>query len=103
DVSMLGVMSSLVACEPFDLLESCGVPQRTGQTVPRLSPFGVYPTADGYVAICAPTDAFAASLFNAMERPELKRDENFRTRDARVRNVTEVDRIISEFTRTRKT
>jgi crotonobetainyl-CoA:carnitine CoA-transferase CaiB-like acyl-CoA transferase len=103
DVSMLGVMSSLVACEPFDLLESCGVPQRTGETVPRLAPFGVYATADGYVAICAPTDAFAASLFNAMGRPELNRDENFRTRDARVRNVTVVDRILSEFTRPRRT
>jgi len=103
DVSMLGVMSSLVACEPFDLLESCGVPQRTGQTVPRLAPFGVYETADGYVAICAPTEAFAAALFLATGRPELSRDENFRTRDARVRNVTEVDRVLSEFTRVRKT
>ncbi len=98
DVSMLGVMTSMVACEPFDLLESCGVPQRTGQTVPRLAPFGVYATADGHVAICAPTEAFATSLFRAIGRPELCDDERFRTRDARVRNVTEVDRIVGEFT-----
>jgi CoA:oxalate CoA-transferase len=98
DVSMLGVMTSLVASEPFDLLERCGVPQRTGQTVPRLAPFGVYQTADGYAAICAPTEAFAAALFNAIGRPELNRDERYRTRDARVRNVQEVDRIITEFT-----
>ena len=103
DVSMLGVMSSMVACEPFDLLESCGVAQRTGQTVPRLAPFGVYPTADGYVAICAPTEAFATALFSAIGRPELCSDENFRTRDARVRNVTNVDRILGEFTRAHKT
>jgi crotonobetainyl-CoA:carnitine CoA-transferase CaiB-like acyl-CoA transferase len=98
DVSMLGVMTSLVACEPFDLLERCGVPQRTGQTVPRLAPFGVYPAVDGYVAICAPTDAFAESLFRAIGRPELGADERFRTRDARVRHVAEVDRIVGEFT-----
>jgi crotonobetainyl-CoA:carnitine CoA-transferase CaiB-like acyl-CoA transferase len=103
DVSMLGVMSSLVACEPFDLLESCGVPQRTGQTVPRLAPFGVYPTVDSYVAICAPTEALATALFHAIGKPDSSLDERFRTRDARVRNVTEVDRMISEFTRTRKT
>lgn len=103
DVSMLGVMTSLVACEPFDLLERCGVPQRTGQTVPRLAPFGVYATADGYVSICAPTDAFAASLFVAIGRPELNTDNAFRTRDARVRNVSEVDRIVTEFTRARPT
>jgi CoA:oxalate CoA-transferase len=103
DVSMLGVMTSLVACEPFDLLERCGVPQRTGQTVPRLAPFGVYPTADGYVAICAPTDTFAAALFSAIGRPELNTDEAFRTRDARVRNVGEVDRVVTDFTRMRPT
>ncbi len=103
DVSMLGVMTSLVACEPFDLLEQCGVPQRTGQTVPRLAPFGVYPTADGYVAICAPTDTFAAAFFCAIGREELNQDEAFRTRDARVRNVTEVDRTVTEFTRVRPT
>ena len=31
DVSMLGVLTSLVASEPFDLLEACGLPQRTGR------------------------------------------------------------------------
>lgn len=103
DVSMLGVMTSMVACEPFDLLERCGVPQRTGQTVPRLAPFGVYPTANGYAAICAPTEAFATSLFGAIGRPEMGEDERFRTRDARVRNVAEVDRIVTEFTSVRQT
>jgi crotonobetainyl-CoA:carnitine CoA-transferase CaiB-like acyl-CoA transferase len=100
---MLGVMTSLVACEPFDLLERCGVPQRTGQTVPRLAPFGVYPTADGYVSICAPTDAFAAALFDAIGHADLNEDAEYRTRDARVRNVTDVDRILAEFTLARPT
>ena len=103
DVSMLGVMTSLVACEPFDLLERCGMPQRTGQTVPRLAPFGVYETADGYVAICAPTEAFATALFIAIGRPELSTDERFRTRDARVGHVTEVDCVLTDFTRSRRT
>jgi crotonobetainyl-CoA:carnitine CoA-transferase CaiB-like acyl-CoA transferase len=98
---MLGVMTSMVAAEPFDLLERCGVPQRTGLTVPRLAPFGVYPAADGYVAICAPTEAFAQLLFHAIDRPELCEDERFRTRDARVRHVVEVDSILGDFTRTR--
>ncbi len=99
DVSMLGVMTSMVACEPFDLLERCGVPQRTGQTVPRLAPFGIYPTSDGYVAICAPTESFAAGLFTAMERSDLGADPRFQTRDDRVKNVEELNQIISAFTR----
>ena len=99
DISMLGVMTSLVACEPFDLLERCGVPQRTGQTVPRLAPFGIYPALDGFVAICAPTEAFAAALFRAMGRSELSQDVRFRTRDDRVQHVAELDSIVESFTR----
>ncbi len=99
DVSMLGVLTMLVASEPFDVLERCGVPARTGQTAPRLAPFGIYPARDGYLAICAFTEAFAKNLFVAIGRPELTTDARFANRDARVTNVAEVDRIVEEFTR----
>jgi CoA:oxalate CoA-transferase len=99
DVSMLGVMTSLVASEPFDLLEKCGVPARTGETIPRLAPFGVYPAADGWIAICAHMDAFAHALYRAMGRPELAADPRFATRGARAANVRQVDDAIAQFTR----
>jgi crotonobetainyl-CoA:carnitine CoA-transferase CaiB-like acyl-CoA transferase len=98
DVSMLGVMTMLVSGEPFDLLERCGVPQRTGLTVPRLAPFGMYRTKDGYVSICAPTEAFAHALFPAIGRPELATDPRFAKRDDRVVNVAELDAIVEGFT-----
>jgi len=98
DVSMLGALTMMVAVETFDLLERCGIPQRTGLTVPRLAPFGLYRTRDGYVSICAPQEAFARSLFEAVGRADLIDDPRFRTRDARVENVDELDRIIGEFT-----
>jgi crotonobetainyl-CoA:carnitine CoA-transferase CaiB-like acyl-CoA transferase len=103
DVSMLGVLTSLVAAEPFDLLESCGVPQRTGRMVPRLTPFGVYESADGYLAICAPTDQFARGVFRAIGRPELEQDSRFATRDARVANKDAMNLCIETFTRSRAT
>ena len=99
DVSMLGALTAMVAAEPFDILERCGVQQRTGQTVPRLAPFGVYPTSDGYIAICAPTEVFARSLFSVMGRPELEHDARFTTRDRRVVNVQALDAMVAEFTR----
>lgn len=98
DVSMLGALTMMVAVETFDLLERCGIPQRTGLTVPRLAPFGLYRTKDGYVSICAPQETFARSLFEAMGRADLMDDPRFRTRDARVENVRELDAIIGEFT-----
>jgi crotonobetainyl-CoA:carnitine CoA-transferase CaiB-like acyl-CoA transferase len=100
DVSMLGVLTSLVAAEPFDLLEACGLPQRTGRVVPRLTPFGVYESADGHVAICAPTEQFARGVFAAIGHPEFERDPRFATRDARVAHVDEMNAYIETFTRT---
>lgn len=99
DVSMLGVLSSLVAAEPFDLLEACGIPQRTGRTVPRLAPFGVFEAADGYVAICAPTEHLARGVFAAMGRAELAADPRFATRDSRVQNVEAMHECVEQFTR----
>jgi crotonobetainyl-CoA:carnitine CoA-transferase CaiB-like acyl-CoA transferase len=99
DVSMLGVLSSLVAAEPFDLLEACGIPQRTGRTVPRLAPFGVFEAADGYVAICAPTEHLARGVFAAMGRADLAGDPRFATRDARVQNVAAMHDCVEQFTR----
>jgi crotonobetainyl-CoA:carnitine CoA-transferase CaiB-like acyl-CoA transferase len=101
DVSMLGAMTMMVSGEPFDLLERCGVPQRTGLTVPRLAPFGMYRTSDGYVSVCAPTEAFAHSLFEAIGRPDLANDPRFAKRDNRVVNVSELDAVIEDFTRSK--
>jgi CoA:oxalate CoA-transferase len=99
DISMLGVLTSMVAGEAFDVLERCGIPIRTGQTMPRLAPFGVYQCKNGYVAICAPSEPFARGIFKAMGREDLGNDERFRTRDQRVKNVGELDTIIKNWTR----
>ncbi len=99
DVSMLGALSSMVAAEPFDLLEACGIPQRTGRMVPRLAPFGIFQSADGWVAICAPTEHFARGVFAAMNRPDLAADARFATRDARVENVEALNACLETFTR----
>ncbi len=77
DVSMLGALTMMVAVETFGLLERCGIPQRTGLTVPRLAPFGLYRTKDGYISICAFTETFARSLFEAIGRADLIDDPRF--------------------------
>lgn len=98
DISMLGVLTSMVACEPFDILERCGVSQRTGTTVPRLAPFGMFPSKDGFVSIAAPTEVFARNLFKVIGKPELAEDERFHSRDSRVRHEKELNGIIEAFT-----
>jgi crotonobetainyl-CoA:carnitine CoA-transferase CaiB-like acyl-CoA transferase len=99
DVSMLGALTSLVSAEPFDILEVCGLPQRTGRMVPRLTPFGVYESQDGYIALCAPTEQFARGVFAAIGRPDLATDPRFATRDARVANMEALNECLEAFTR----
>jgi CoA:oxalate CoA-transferase len=100
DISMLGALTALVASEAYEAMERCGAPIRTGQTVQRLAPFGVYRASDGYVAICAYTDRMAHSLFSAMGQPDLATSPHFQTRDARVAHSAEVDATIEQWTRT---
>jgi crotonobetainyl-CoA:carnitine CoA-transferase CaiB-like acyl-CoA transferase len=99
DVSMLGSITALMAGEAFDALEQLGVPLRTGETVPRLAPFGLYATADGYVSICAPTDGFAGGVFRAMRSPELASDPRFSSRAQRVKNSAALDIAVETWTR----
>lgn len=103
DVSMLGSLTSLVACEPFDALEKVGFPLRTGSLVPRLAPFGTFETADGWFALCAPTDAFASGVLRAMDREDLVADERFDTRDGRVAHADELHALIAEWATSRPT
>lgn len=97
DVSMLGALTSLVACEPFDAFERIGMPMRTGDHVPRLAPFGTFATADGWFALCAPTDAFARGVMEAMDLPHLADDPRFSVRDTRVANADELHGIIADW------
>jgi crotonobetainyl-CoA:carnitine CoA-transferase CaiB-like acyl-CoA transferase len=97
DVSMLGALTSLVACEPFDAFETIGMPLRTGSYVPRLAPFGVFVTKDGWFALCGPTDAFSSGVMKALGVPEMAEDERFSRRDNRVHNADELHAMIASW------
>ncbi|WP_280434869.1 CaiB/BaiF CoA transferase family protein [Nocardia carnea] len=97
DVSMLGALTSLVAAEPFDAFEMIGLPTRTGDMVPRLAPFGVFPAADGHFAICGPTDAFAHGVLKAIGRADLISDPRFAKRDGRVHHADELHAMIAHW------
>jgi crotonobetainyl-CoA:carnitine CoA-transferase CaiB-like acyl-CoA transferase len=100
EISLLDCLASLVSVEHFEVYERAGIETRTGNAHARLTPFGVYPAADGYVAIAAHTDNWVAGLFAAMGRPELAQDERFLTRGSRVRNVEVITPMIEAWTRT---
>lgn len=100
DVSMLGALTSFVAIENWSAMAAAGMVARTGLTVQRLSPFGVFECADGYIALVAVHEPLARGLFRAMGRPELADDPRFAGRDARVANAHELEATINAWSRT---
>jgi len=99
DVSMLGALTSFVAIENWSALAAAGMPSRTGLTVQRLSPFGVFECADGYVAIVAVHEKLERGLLRAMGRPELGEDPRYSSRDARVANAQSLEAEITAWSR----
>ena len=72
--------------------------ERTGTTLPNVSPSNVYPTADGeMVLIAANQDTVFRRLTEAMERPELANDERYATHGARGKHMEELDTTIAEW------
>lgn len=97
DVSMLGTLTSLVATEDWTAMEQLGLALRTGPTLPRLAPFGIYRCADGWAAIVAPQDKLVSDLFTVMGREDLLTDPRFAGRDARVRHEEELSQQIEQW------
>jgi crotonobetainyl-CoA:carnitine CoA-transferase CaiB-like acyl-CoA transferase len=98
---MLGALTSFVAIENWSALAAAGMPSRTGLTVQRLSPFGVFECADGYVAIVAVHEKLARGLFRAMGRADLSDDPRYASRDARVANAETLEAEITAWSMTR--
>jgi formyl-CoA transferase len=75
--------------------------ERTGTTLPNVSPSNVYPTADGeMVLIAANQDTVFRRLAGVMKQPELAEDERFATHSARGKYMEELDATIAEWSST---
>lgn len=76
------------------------VPPRTGNRHGGLaeSPYNVYPTSDGHIAIICVGETHWLSLLEAMGRGDLRDDPRFRDLRSRVEHMDEVDELVSAFT-----
>ena len=75
--------------------------ERSGTTLPNVSPSNVYPTADGeMILIAANQDAVYGRLTETMGRPDLLDDPRFSGHAQRGHNMEVLDGIIAEWTST---
>lgn len=77
--------------------------ERTGTTLPNVSPSNVYPTADGeMVLVAANQDTVFRRLADVMGRPGLATDERYVTHGARGQHMEELDGLIASWSTTLK-
>lgn len=98
DTSMLGSLTTLLANDHYPELEDMGFQTRTGTTVPRIAPLGIYPTSDGYVALCPVGDVRFKAFCQCMDMPELAEDERFAQRYHRAINAQALKDIVTGWT-----
>jgi crotonobetainyl-CoA:carnitine CoA-transferase CaiB-like acyl-CoA transferase len=74
---------------------------RAGNSDSEFAPHGIYPSSgeDRWVAIVCKTDDHFIALCDLMKRPELARDERFRSAADRRQHAPALDEIISNWTR----
>ena len=102
DISMLGTLTALLAVEDWQATEQFGNRTRTGNSVERASPFGVFTCKDGYVAIGAGgQDHFTHALFRIIGRPEMAADPRYATISARAQRDAELTELINTWCETR--
>ena len=79
------------------------VPPRTGNRHGGLtiSPYNVYATSDGHLAINTVTEDHWLGVLDAIGRPELKTDPRYRSNPERVKRMDEVDGLVEAWTRTK--
>jgi len=96
--AVLNMMESLIT--EFD--KAGYIRERTGAILPNVAPSNVYPTRDGsMVLIAANQDAVFARLAQAMGQPDLSSRPEYSTHVARGARQSELDRLISAWTRTK--
>jgi crotonobetainyl-CoA:carnitine CoA-transferase CaiB-like acyl-CoA transferase len=93
-IGMLGYFAQLAFITGED-------PGPMGSSHPNIVPYGSFPAADGSIIIAVLSERFWGRLCEALERPELAGDPRFTTPTLRRDHRDELDRLISEVTRTR--
>lgn len=63
------------------------------------SPYNVYPTSDGFIAIICVGEQHWKNLLDAMQRSDLRDDARFQSLKTRVAHMDVVDELVSNFTK----
>jgi crotonobetainyl-CoA:carnitine CoA-transferase CaiB-like acyl-CoA transferase len=97
DIGMLDVGVSFLANQAMNYLISGKPPRRAGNAHPNIQPQDVFAARDGHLVLAVGNDEQFARFCDVLERPDLARDERFKSNAARVRNSAILTPLIAEI------
>ena len=96
DVSLTNSMISLLAYIASHYFATGEILPRTGNDHPIASPYGLFKTRDGTIAIAPSDNTFFARLVDALDLPELKGDPDYADNVLRVRHRPRLNALIED-------
>src|SRR3954453_8606148 len=96
-------LTSLLAYLAANHFATVAEPLRTGNDHPIVSPYGMFRTEDGEVALAPSQEQSYQRLVDALGMPELRQDPRFLTNDLRVANRAAMNEVIEARLRTATT
>jgi crotonobetainyl-CoA:carnitine CoA-transferase CaiB-like acyl-CoA transferase len=103
DVSLYETALGYIGYHLAGYLADGTIPTGQGTIFPMVSPYQVFPTADGELMIGGGNDRLFAAICDVVGLPELAADPRFRTNPDRVENREELVELLGERLRERPT
>ena len=101
DLSMLDANFSILTHQAMSYFATGKNPKHLGSAHASISPYQVFPTADGYIAMAVGTEKLWATFCKVVGREDLLEDPRYRTNMERVRNrellAGEITKTFSAF------
>jgi crotonobetainyl-CoA:carnitine CoA-transferase CaiB-like acyl-CoA transferase len=101
DIGMLDVGVSFLANQAMNGLLSGKPARRSGNAHPNIQPQDVFRSRDGHLVLAVGNDEQFARFCDVLERPDVARDERFKTNAGRVRNNAILTPLLAEILATR--
>ncbi|MBS9721585.1 CoA transferase [Tianweitania sp. BSSL-BM11] len=90
DCALMDSQVAVLANQAMNYLVSGKSPQRLGNAHPNITPYEVFPVADGHVIIAVGNDGQFRRLCGALDRPDLAEAAEYQTNALRVKNRGEL-------------
>jgi crotonobetainyl-CoA:carnitine CoA-transferase CaiB-like acyl-CoA transferase len=98
DLSLLEPMLGVLGPDAAIYQHTKRLPRRLGNRAENAAPRNAYLCSDGkWMVMSGSTQRMAERVFDAIGRPELKRDPRFADNTARIANIEELDALIGGF------